>query len=128
MDKRSNIKFEFCVPVSNPAVADFGFSITIVLMVLCILHLHVVIHFSGIPECKLTHEICLMALRCIPLFLRDTDRDVYFYFAGRLRSFRFTDQNRFRVSFQQTFMTRRAFTRGRESTWTVGNGVKSSKL
>ena len=39
MDKRSDIKFGFCipaVPVSNPAVADFGFSITIVLMVLCI--------------------------------------------------------------------------------------------
>ena len=40
-----------------------------------------------------------MALRCIPLFLRDTDRDVYFYFAGRPRSFRFTDQNSFQVSF-----------------------------
>ena len=38
MDKRSDIKFEFCipaVPVSNPVVADLGFSITIVLMVLC---------------------------------------------------------------------------------------------
>ena len=34
MDKRSDIEFEFCIlalPVSNPAVADFGFSITIVL-------------------------------------------------------------------------------------------------
>ena len=64
-----------------------------------IYHLHVIIHFSEIPECKLTHEICLMALRCIPLFLRDTDRDVYFYFADRPRSFRFTDQNSFQVSF-----------------------------
>ena len=103
MDKRFDIKFEFCipaVPVSNPAVADFVFfSITIVLMVLCISHLHVIIHFSEIPECKLTHEIRLMALRCIPLFLRDTDRDVYFYFAGRPRSFRFTDQNSLQVSF-----------------------------
>ena len=63
------------------------------------MHLHVIIHFSEIPECKLTHEICLMALRCIPLFLRDTDIDVYFYFAGRPLSFRFTDQNSFQISF-----------------------------
>ena len=37
MDKRSAIEFEFCipaVPVSNSAVVDCGFSITIVLMAL----------------------------------------------------------------------------------------------
>ena len=39
MDKRCDMEFELCipaVPVSNPAVAGFGFSITIILMVLCI--------------------------------------------------------------------------------------------
>ena len=39
MDKRFDTKFEFyipAVPVSNPAGVDFGFSITIVSMVLSI--------------------------------------------------------------------------------------------